>query len=410
MRYFFLLLLLIFLSGWGNSQNIDLFAAIGLAEDFCSFPISDPDADCANVSTNQTSLDYLPGEDQEILITYYIRNNTGATIVKALIEDEERGEVFPVDRVNILPGATFAINRIFPPETAPRSATPRISATVEDAGGRRATLSGDYAINVLAPDVDLDAELYNAEDLCTDVSSIASCSVGTGGTTFINLPGSDIVYLEMPIENTGPTTLTNHSWSIDNGLGEVVTTSFNLAPGANIIGRYLLDPPNAPGSYNFIITYRGEDLAGNAVTRIRRITVTIPAPMADTDVELYVARDVCDDENSLISCGVESGGTNTLTIPPGRNLYIEVNIENAGLDSLTNHEAEVQGLGQITSTSFRLRPEGNITLRGVLQVPTSPGIYNYNVIYTATDLAGNPLENIVPITLTIPGPEVETSV
>ncbi|MEM6771176.1 MAG: hypothetical protein AAF597_11375, partial [Bacteroidota bacterium] len=410
MRYFFLFLLVLYLCTSGRAQNITITASIGLAEDQCNPVINDSNADCINVPNGMDMLTYLPGQDGDIIVTYRLTNNSGGTITQASITDSERGVIVPVTSVSIPPGTTVTANRIYPAETTPQTTVATVTANLESASGASLTVDSEYTLEVVAPSASLDAELYNAEDFCTDVSDLASCGNGSGGTATLELAAGDIVYLEMPITNTGLTTLTNHSWSLNEGLGEVVNTSFNLNAGGNITGRYLLDPPNSPGTYNYIITYTAEDQAGNDVTETLDIKVIVATPMAETSVELYVARDVCDDEDFLSSCGVESGGTNTLTVPPGRFVYLELNVENTGVDTLTDHNGDVPGLGEVTSSSFLLRPSGIITLRNVLQAPTAPGNYNYVVTYSCTDLAGNPLEIDMPITLTVPEPQAETSV
>ncbi|MEL6655337.1 MAG: T9SS type A sorting domain-containing protein [Bacteroidota bacterium] len=392
-----------------SAQNITVTAAIGLADDFCTFPVNDPDTDCINVPVANNSLTYLPGEDGQILITYRITNNSPGTITSVLLTDSDRGTILPVSTVNIPPGAVRTTTRIFAAETLPRDVTPTVTATLESSTGMSTTVTDTYDFEVVAPSVTTSIELYRAEEECTDPEDLVTCGPSTSGNATLSIVPGDNMYFELNVTNSGLSTLTSHNVTITE-LGVSISSSGLITPITTFTFRAIPTVPTMPGTYNYTANYTSEDLAGNPVSSNIPITLIIPEPEAAVEIQLYVARDFCPDPEDLASCPVGSSGTNTLTIPPGRNVYVEFDITNTGFDTLTNHEATIPSWGDVTSTSLRLQPGGTIIVRNFIAAPTLPGTYNYTGVYTAEDLAGNEFSISLPITLEVPTPEASVEV
>ncbi|WP_044102287.1 hypothetical protein, partial [Neolewinella persica] len=179
MRYFFLLLLLFFLCTSGRAQNITISASIALADDQCNPVINDPDTDCVNVPNGTDMLTYLPGQDGDIIVTYRLTNNSAGTITQGQITDSDRGIIIPVTAVNIPPGTTVITNRIYPAETTPRLVTATVKANLENAAGASLTVEGEYILDVVAPNVDVEFGVARQADVC-DNTIAPNCPVPYG--------------------------------------------------------------------------------------------------------------------------------------------------------------------------------------------------------------------------------------
>ncbi|MEL7427201.1 MAG: T9SS type A sorting domain-containing protein, partial [Bacteroidota bacterium] len=272
--------------------------------------------------------------------------------------------------------------------------------TAEDDFGNEFSINLPITLVVPAPVAAVEVELYVARDFCPDPEDLASCPVGSSGTNTLTIPPGRNVYVEFDITNTGLDTLTNHVATIP-GWDDVTSTSLRLRQGGTIIVRNLIAAPTLPGTYNYTGVYTAEDDFGNEFSINLPITLEVPAPEASLAVELYLAEDLCTDPNSLATCSVGSSGTTTLTLAPGSNAYIEFEVTNTGIDTLTNHNATIMGWGDITSTSARIGPVPILILRNLLAAPTLPGTYNFTAVYTAEDDFGNEVSISLPVTVIV---------
>ncbi|MEL6972560.1 MAG: T9SS type A sorting domain-containing protein, partial [Bacteroidota bacterium] len=272
--------------------------------------------------------------------------------------------------------------------------------TAEDLAGNEVSISLPITLEVPAPEASVEIELYVAQDLCDEPDEVLTCSVGDSGTNTLTIPPGRYVYVEFDVTNTGIDSLTNHDATIP-GWGDLSGTSFKLRPGGTIIMRNVIVAPTLPGTYDYTGVYTAEDLFGNEVSISLPLTLEVPAPEASLVVELYLAEDLCTDPNSLATCSLGSSGTTTLTLAPGSNAYVEFEVTNTGIDTLTNHNATIMGWGDITSTSARIGPVPILILRNLLAAPTLPGTYNFTAVYTAEDDFGNEVSISLPVTVIV---------
>jgi len=236
MRTLNTLLFLLLLCTCVRAQNITVSADIALAADQCNPIINDPDADCISVPTGNDMLTYLPGQDGDIIVTYRLTNNSGGTITQGQIIDSERGVIIPVTAVNIPPGTTVTTNRIYPAETTPRTVTATVTANLENAAGNSLTVTGDYILEVVAPEVTVEFGVARQADFCDNEPVAPNCPVPYGalnGQT-ITVGALDTFTTRFAWTNSGLSTLDMENIVDQDGF-EVVNTEFDQEPGQTLI-------------------------------------------------------------------------------------------------------------------------------------------------------------------------------
>lgn len=408
MRYFFLLLLLLFLCTSGRAQNITVTADLALASDFCSGP--NPDTDCISVPTGNDMLTYLPGVDGDILITYRVTNNTPSTIDRGSLTDSDRGVIFPVGPTNIMPGQTVVINRIYPAETVPRTVTATLTANLENTTtGASATITGQYTLEVVAGEANVEVFPILAEDICTDTTDLATCGVAPIATpNTLEVAPEEVIYLEYRLQNTGLATLDSPSFTDSRyGLLESGATS---NPGSDLRFRSLVAAPSLPGTYPITVNYSGLDPAGNVVTQTANYTLEVAAPMVSVEAFPVAATDICTDTTDIATCGVAPTATpNSITTYPGEVIYLEYRLQNTGTVTLVDQEWD-DSLYGITTSGANSNPGSDLRFRDLVVAPTSPGTYVGTVDYTGTDVAGNTATATLNYTIEVVAPVAEIEV
>ncbi|MTB51661.1 T9SS type A sorting domain-containing protein [Lewinella sp. W8] len=404
MRPLLSLALLLFLCTCARAQ-LTLTTNVGLAEGYCMNP--DPD-DCDPVPEGMEFLTYLPGQDDDIVVTYRVINNTaGVKITKLGIRDDRFGEVVAFSDILVGPGETYTITRRYPGFTNPETLEIPVEALVEDDRGNQASRESTYKIDVVSPRGTVSAELYRAREVCANPTDLGTCGA-SGGSSTITVAAGDSLLLRFPTTNTGLNTLTNHVWT-DNVFGPIASTAFDLEPGQTIIAQSLQRAPFTPGTYNYQLTWTAEDPAGNALTRRANYTVIVQGPSGTLSVELYRARDVCADPTDLGTCGA-SDGPATITVAAGDSLLIRYPVTNTGPGFLTNHVWTDSRYGVVANTSFNLDPGSTIIGQTLEKAPDVPGTYLLSATWTAEDEGGNVLTETFLYSIIVEGPSGTLSV
>ncbi|MEL6655361.1 MAG: T9SS type A sorting domain-containing protein [Bacteroidota bacterium] len=331
-------LLLFFLSLFHllPAQDLTIEASIALADDYCTYPVLDPDTDCINAPLGADSLFYRPGEDSEILITYRLTNSGTSTINMLLLTDSDQGNIIPVTAVNILPGATITTSRVFPARTTPEIITPIITATFEDASGLSYTSTGAYYLEVVSPTVETEITLWRSNDICTghpadpteciynDALSMESPILGSG----------EVLVVRTRVTNTGISSIADYEQEIPE-LGRV---SFpfqgTIPPGVTIVTITRLYVSDEVGTYNYEIVGDGTDLAGNPVNENTSFTLTVDCAVGDEANPTALCQDI----------SITVGEGETVTITPQQinaGSYDECGLATGSLDQTTFTCADV---------------------------------------------------------------------
>lgn len=408
MRYFFLLLLLLFLCTSGRAQNITVTADLALASDFCTGP--NPDTDCISVPTGNDMLTYLPGVDGDIIITYRVTNNSAGTIDRGSLTDSDRGVIFPVGPTLIGPGQTVAINRIYPAETIPRTVTATLTANLENTTtGSSTTITGQYTLEVVAAEVNVEVFPLLAEEICSDTTDLATCGVAPTSTpSTLEVAPGEVIYLEYRLQNTGLTAVDNPTFT-DSQYG-VTDNPATANPGNDLRFRNLFAAPSLPGTYPITVDYEGLDPAGNMVTQTATYTLEVAAPMVDVEVLLVAADGFCTDTTDLVSCPVAPNTSpNTITVAPGEVIYREYRLQNTGTVSLKTHEWDDSQYG-LTTNPANANPGSDLRFRALVAAPTVPGTYPITVDYTGTDEVGNTVMRTSNYTIVVAAPSADVEV
>ncbi|MEO0734926.1 MAG: hypothetical protein AAFZ52_18965, partial [Bacteroidota bacterium] len=134
--------------------QLSVRADLGLVSDWCTGGNADPIDNCGLIPTGNDYLNYLPGVDGEILITYRIENVGTETVTELNVRDDDRGQVLNPTPLRLLPGQTYALRVAFPAETRPRTVTPTVFAIGQTARGAYRG-DGNYTLEVAAPQLTL---------------------------------------------------------------------------------------------------------------------------------------------------------------------------------------------------------------------------------------------------------------
>jgi len=273
MKYFFTLLLLIALCTCGRAQ-LQITASLAPAEDYCSGAAPDPDADCINVPAGNDDLDYLPGEDGDLLFTYRIINQSGKFIRQVLATDSRFGTFFPTQTLanNIPPGATVPLNVIYDALTAPEMVNGVVTLTVEYANGSSEQVTGNYTLHVVAPQVSTDFSLVRKIDACPVDVIAPECPASNYGNFSINVGATDTVVTRFNWTNAGESTLTESVLTDQDG-NILAQTGFDMEPGQTLISAQYIVAPALPGSYPRSQTITVTDFAGNTDTETINYTI-----------------------------------------------------------------------------------------------------------------------------------------
>lgn len=408
MRYFFLLLLIFFLCTSGHAQNITVTADLALASDFCTGP--NPDTDCGSVPAGNDMLTYLPGVDGDLIITYRVTNNSAGTIDRGSLTDSDRGVIFPLGPTLIGPWQTVTIRRIFPAETVPRTVTATVTAYVENTTtGASATVMGQYTLEVVAADVNVEVFPLSADGFCTDTTDLATCPVAPANTpNTLEVAPEEVIYLEYRLQNIGLTAVDDPSFT-DSRYG-VTDNPATASPGSDLRFRNLFVAPSLPGTYPITVDYQGFDPADNAVNRTATYTLEVAAPMADVEVFLVASDGFCTDTTDLATCPVAPNTSpNTITVAPGEVIYREYRLQATGIVTIKTHEWDDSQYG-ITTNPANASPGGDLRFRDLVAAPTVPGTYPITVDYTGTDVAGNTVMKTINYTIIVAAPSANVEV
>ncbi len=407
MRYFFLLLLLIFLCTGARAQ-LTVTADLGLKDDYCSATVTDPNADCINVPTGNNMLTYLPGQDGEILITYRLVNNSGKRIVQFLFEDSEYGEVFPVTATNIPAGVTVPANFIYPARTTPTTVNATIKLTVEYANGTSEVVQNTYVIDVVPPTVSVEFGVALQSDVC-DNTIAPNCPVPYGalnGQT-VTVGALDTFTTRFAWTNDGLSTFDMESL-VDQDNFQIASTGFDQTPGQTLISSRHWEAPAAPGTYNYSQTLTVTDFAGNTATATVTYIIIVQAPQVS--VEFGVARqaDVCDNQPLAAVCSVPYGALDGQTITVGAldTFTTRFAWTNEGLNEWDMENLVDQDNFQIANTGFNQEPGQTLISSRHWEAPAAPGTYNYSQTLTVTDLGGNTAMFTVTYLVIVQAPQV----
>ncbi|TXF89411.1 T9SS type A sorting domain-containing protein [Neolewinella aurantiaca] len=409
MRYFFLLLLVTFLCTCGRAQ-VTVTASIALADDQCNPVINDPNTDCISVPAGNDMLSYLPGQDGDIIITYRLTNNTAGTITQASVTDSDRGSIVPVSVVNIPPGTTVTANRIYPAETTPRTVTPTVTANVENSAGASLSVTNDYTLDVVAPEVSVEFGVARQADVCDNEPTAPNCPVPYGalnGQT-VTIGALDTFTTRFAWTNSGLSTFDMENL-VDQDDFQIANTGFDQEPGQTLISSRHWEAPAAPGTYNYSQTLTVTDMGGNVVTETVTFIVIVEAPMVE--VEFGVARqaDVCDNEPTAPNCPVPYGALNGQTVTVGAldTFTTRFAWTNSGLGAFDMENLVDQDGFEVASTGFDQEPGQTLISSRHWEAPAAPGTYNYSQTLTATDMGGNVVTETVTFIVIVEAPMVE---
>ncbi|MEM7572322.1 MAG: T9SS type A sorting domain-containing protein [Bacteroidota bacterium] len=395
------------LSASSAPQMLTFEASVGLASTFCTDPM-DPN-NCLAVPSGSTTITIDPNAVEDIVISYRLDNNTGATIVQGSVTDSQFGVIIPAGPTTILPGAVFTETRRFTPPTVPGTYNVTATLVAENSAGNSQVLTADYTIEVLGGDPAIEVFPLVAEGICTDTTDLATCGVAPTSTpSTLTLAPGDIIYLEYRLQNMGTAAVTNHSFT-DSRYGLLHDSGATSNPGSDLRFRELVQAPTSPGTYNITVDYQGTDDSGNNFNRSANYTLIVEEPEVEIFVYPILAEDICTDTTDLATCGVAPTSTpTTLTLAPGDIIYLEFRILNTGIVTLTNNDWDDQFYGLLfDDNGTNIRPGADIRFRSLLQAPTSPGIYNINLDYIGEDDFGNSFTASTTYTLIVEAPEVE---
>ncbi|MEL6969473.1 MAG: T9SS type A sorting domain-containing protein [Bacteroidota bacterium] len=318
------------------AQDLTIEASIALADDYCTYPVFDPDTDCINAPLGADSLFYRPGEDGEILVTYRLTNSGISTINMLLLTDSEQGTIVPVTAVNILPGATITTSRVFPARITPEIITPIISATFEDTSGLSYTSTGSYFLEVVSPAVETEITLWRSNDICTGPSADPTACIYNDALSMESpiLGSGEVLVIRTRVTNTGLSSITNYEQDIP----ELGSLNFPLPviipPGVTIVTITRLYVPDEVGVYNYEIVGSGIDLAGNPANENTPFTLTVDCAVGDEANPTVLCQDI----------SITIGEGETVTITPQQinaGSYDECGLASGSLDRTTFTCADV---------------------------------------------------------------------
>ncbi|MEL6358295.1 MAG: hypothetical protein AAFQ37_15375, partial [Bacteroidota bacterium] len=168
-----------------------------------------------------------------------------------------------------------------------------VNHTAIDLAGNPFSSSFSYTLIVPAPTAEINVYPILAEDICTDITDLATCGVAptTTPNTLTLAPG-EAIYLEFRINNTGQVAMTNNDWD-DSEYGLVFDDNgTNINPGADIRFRSLQNAPTVPGTYPITVTYTGMDDFGNELTLSEDYTLFVSCPPIDNVAPLALCQDL----------------------------------------------------------------------------------------------------------------------
>ena len=243
-------------------------------------------ADACTNSADLSTCGAAGGPDQLVVAagdSLYLRYVTTNTSIGAITthvwDDSEYGQVTTTG-YTMPPGATVIAQQVEVAPSLPGIHTITATHTAQDLVGNPLTTTDTYTLDVRGPTATATVELYKAVDICTDVTNLSSCSIGSGGTNTLTVGSGEVLYIEVPTTNDGIGTIGDHAWT-DSELGLVSSTGFDSAPGVQLIARYLLTAPAAPGTYSRTVTYTGTDLVGNPTSVVVPFTITVDCAAGD---------------------------------------------------------------------------------------------------------------------------------
>ena len=324
------------------------------------------------------------------------------------IEDSQFGILFDQPS-NIGAGQTITFRFLETAPSVPGIYDIDVTYTGEDQAGNQATATGTYTIIVQGPNADFQVLLGDADDFCTDDTSVSTCSdLPNSAPNTITLVQNEPYLLEYLVQSTGTRSIVQHEIT-DEVLGTVLNTSaVTLPPGALLRSRRLLTAPSTPGTYTIEATYEGMDAFGIEVVVTTSYTLEVLDLNANFNVAVANAATFCSDPSDQSTCGtLFPDMTSEITVPPGGNIYLEYQIIEAGEVPVVVHSIFDNNYGPVI-TDFPLditTTSGSFIIKSVQTAPSTPGIYTYTVDYIGEDTDGNTVERQAEYTITVGCPE-----
>ncbi|MEL6836858.1 MAG: T9SS type A sorting domain-containing protein [Bacteroidota bacterium] len=132
---------------------------------------------------------------------------------------------------------------------------------------------------------------------------------------------------------------------------------------------------------------------------------------ANFDVRLDKAVDRCTDVTDFNTCtfGLPFG-QNTITIGAGEVIYMEYVVENTGTTPISQTNIDDDLFGSQLGNGGGPDPGNTSVFRRVNTAPNTPGTYNVNVHFSATDALGNPVTAVASYTIIVAAPQATLEV
>jgi hypothetical protein len=413
--------------------TIDINSLVGIAAEFCTDVTTV--GSCSSIPRTGTRpsdggrVDTISTAPlTPILVEYVVTNNSTATVDELTVEDDGQ-VVISETSLGLAPGAEFVTQIIFdaPSEVQSRVYTYPVRGRAVDANG--ASLN-DYTVHGLRlppPIVFLDALIAPADEFCTDLADIRTCSDipatgdGFGNTRrdTVDIYAGEPVYAQYRITNGGETELVSVRVEDPDGTVRVAQTGVSLLPGEEIVLEERFDGAVEASDVQLTRPFaRGEDAGGNVSgsfsdgTRSEQdpIGVNVKRPVVTLNALVGPASEFCTNVTDVSICSDIPTGGSTPTgarrdtvdaLPGGAPYLVRYLVENTGDVDVVALEV-VERLNNFGSSFTTVIPVGSIpplapgdsySEQRLFGSATTPGIEIYRSEARGEDPAGNALDS-----------------
>jgi hypothetical protein len=411
---------------FAGEADVQVNALIGPADTFCT--------DTTNVSTcdpiprtgtrpsDGGRVDTLVVDpDTRVLVEYVVTNTSSATSIDGLtIEDTGQGVVVTETGLGLAPGAEY-VHRVFIQAPTSIRRSPYVYTAIVEATNAESTTFRDaetYGLRVPVPEVAMESLVAPADEFCTDLSDISTCSdIPNTGSSFGGLRSDtaavyagEPAFVQYRITNTGVTNLTSVR-VVDRDENVVVSeTGLSLAPGEAFVLERRINGTAEPGISVLTRYGKGTDAGGNSsvLTRESQDFIAFDVQQAEVTINALVgdAATYCSPDASDVSnCSDIPTGGNTPTgarrdtvdaLPSGARYLVRYLVENTGEVDIASFEIQqaindgVDVPSTIIPSTFTpsLAPGESYSQSVLYDSRTVPGLITYEAVVRGEDPSG----------------------